>query len=116
MMEFVKVCGICGILSLVVTLGLLIVGIALIGLRSNSRKVLRIFLVLSLIPAVVGVLGTASGYSQVSGTAELVEVAEPEIISHGQKMARYPTYLGVVCTGVLYLVFLGGNLMKRSEQ
>ena len=78
MIEFIKVCGLFGLLSLLTTVALLI-GFFLVMPKSGSRGPSATFCLLALLPLLFGVLGTALGYASVNAVEE--DMAEPSPLS-----------------------------------
>ena len=116
MIDFIKVCGICGILSVVSTLVLVVAAIVAMCL-SKSRRALIIFGIIALFPLLIGVFGTAAGYHQASRVDELMESSDQAVVQRGREIARYTTYLGLGCTGLLWVIVLvGASLKKRNAE
>ena len=115
MLDFLKICGICGLLSLVSTFALLVAGIAAACL-SKSRRALITFAVIALLPLLIGLLGTAAGYHRVSRAGERINSPEPALIQHGREQARYTTYLGLGCTGLLWVIVVVAASLKKQIQ
>lgn len=113
MIEFIKVCGIVGFLILLLTPVLLLVDV-LIAVLCKSRKPLAIFAIVALIPLLLGLLGTAAGYSQVQRVSATTDSPDEAIIQHGHAQARYTTYLGAGSTGLLLLIVIIGMAPKKK--
>jgi hypothetical protein len=113
MIEFIKVCGIVGIVILLLTPVLLLVDV-LIAVLCKSRKPLAIFAVVAFIPLLLGLLGTAAGYSQVRRVSQTLESPDIALIQHGRAQARYTTYLGAGSTGLLLLIVVMGMAQKKK--
>ena len=114
MIEFIKVCGIVGFIILLLTPVLLLLGI-LIAVLCKSRKPLAIFAVVAFIPLLLGLLGTAAGYSQVHSVSGRLEPPDAALIQHGRAQARYTSYLGAGCTILLWLICALGAATKREN-
>lgn len=114
MIEFIKGSGIVGCFILWLTPVLLLVDV-LIAVLCKSRKPLAIFAVVAFIPLLLGLLGTAAGYSRVRSVSETVELSNAATIQHGRTQARYTTYLGTGSTGLLLLVAVMGMALKKKS-
>lgn len=112
MIEFIKVCGIVGILILLLTPMLLLADV-LIAFLCKSRRPLAVFALVALIPLILGLLGTAAGYSKVNKASGTTECLDTATIEHGRAQARYTTYLGGGSTGLLLLIAVIGMASKK---
>jgi hypothetical protein len=116
MIDFIKSLGICGILSLVSTLALAVIFVAAIC-RSRSPRSRVKFGIIALLPLLIGLLGTAAGYSKVSRVDEQVESFDQAAVQRSREFARYTTYLGLGCTGLLWvIVVVGASLKTRNAE
>jgi hypothetical protein len=114
MIDLIKVCGISGILSLVTTFVLLVVGVIFIG-QSKSRRAFVIFGLVALLPLFIGILGTVAGYSQAARAQKLVASAGQAVLQSDREHARYTTYLGSGCTAMLWVIVCAAAYLKKRN-
>ena len=100
-----------GVLSLLLLLG----GIPLFFLVRGRRAVL-LFLVLSVLPVVVGLCGTVIGFrSAFAAVADAGGAAKASDVIHAQQLATSNTLMGCLCTGLLWVIGLVVLAFKRPE-
>jgi hypothetical protein len=103
--DFLASCGVIGFAILGLGLLLFLVGAVLVT-TAGSRAALVVFVVVSLVPLLLGVGGTALGYARVRAVA--AQGAPPEAVAYGKEIARRTTYLGGGATAVLFALGLIG--------
>lgn len=114
MIDFIKVCGIVGILSPVTTF-VLLVAAAVVITRSTSPKTLLILGLVGLLPLLMGILGTAAGNSQTAKAQESMASVEQTVIQSDYEHARYTTWLGAGCTALLWVIVGGAACLKNNQ-
>lgn len=115
MMQFIRVCGLAGGLSLVLTIFLALVIIGVVCL-SRTRRPLSILALVALLPLLVGILGTAAGYRQVEKAMKRVESPDDGLMRRGRGQARYTTYLGAGGTVFLWLLVGVAAAVKKPGE
>ena len=116
-MTFIKICGIFGVFVLFVSLVLLVTGVVLLWM-AETRRTMAVFLVVSLLPLMLGLAGTMIGYHRVdmvAGRLEKDDADKEEIVELGRKHARYTTYLGIGTSAVLLCLGAAGLLTKTGR-
>jgi len=100
-----------GVLSLLLLLG----GIPLFILVRGRRAAL-LFLVLSVLPVVVGLCGTVIGFRRVfAAVTEAGGTADAADLAAAQQLATGATLMGCLCTGLLWVIGLVVLAFKRPE-
>ena len=122
MFQFIRICGISGILILFATIILLIVGIVTVN-SSRSKKTVVIFALVSLIPLTLGLLATASTFAKVKYHSEINNYPLPEpdspryeVYQNSCAEAKYPIYLGVGSSALLLSIAGIGASIKKEKQ
>lgn len=117
MIELFKGSGICGMLTLVTTFVLLVVGVILIS-QSKSRRTLVIIGLVALMPLIIGVLGTVAGYSKSARAREALGTSDQAIFERNREYARYTTCLGWGGTAVVWVIVGAAACLKgrNAEQ
>ncbi len=101
-----------------VILGVTVVNLAVIiaaASRSIARGRLKLLILISFVPLVLGLLGTAIGYESVRNAFADEPALDPEIIRIGRQAARITSYLGGGCS-LFLLAVTGTTAMRRRQQ
>ncbi len=112
-MRFIMTCGIFGILILLAAFALLVAWVVLICI-ARSRKPMLIFALAALLPLLIGIAGTATGYAAANRAASID--VPPNVAQQGRAVARRAIYLGGGASAVLWALTLVGIAVKRNSK
>jgi len=114
MWYFYASCGVVGLAIVGLAAFVFIAGL-LTMILAKSRTAVLLVLVLALLPLLVGIAGTLSGYRNVELAAQAGDVPE-EAIRMGKAVAMHTTYLGAAATAILLVLGVLAALAKGSRE
>jgi hypothetical protein len=112
--NFLKFTSSFDLLIIVLTLILILAGILLLVVL-RSRKPFYLFLVLALLPLLLGILSTYLKYREVERILTMVAEAGVEVADAARREAWIITYFGAAGTAVLALIGLVGLILKKGK-
>jgi uncharacterized membrane protein len=115
MIECLKASGIFGLLVLIATVMLLAASI-FVACSSKSRKGLTILAVLALLPLLLGLAGTAIGYSRTEQFARMTPHPDESVLQDGRKESLYATHIGFACSFFLLSCIAVMGLIKKPAE
>ena len=87
-----------------------------IVIASRRRKPIYFFLIATLLPLLLGLLGTYLSLANVEKMAAMFPEAGAEIVTAARQEAWIPTYIGVAGTLIPALIGVVGLILKKDTQ
>ena len=100
---------------ILLSVSLIAVGIWIV-IASRRRKPIYFFLMATLLPLFLGLLGTYLSLANVEKTAAMFPEASAEIVTAARQEAWVPTYIGVAGTLIPALIGVVGLVLKKDRQ
>ena len=101
------------LLVLLVAVGLIAAGIWIV-IASRTRKPIYVFLIATLLPFFLGLLGTYLSLANVEKTAAMFPEASAEIVTAARQEAWIPTYIGAAGTLIPAAIAVIGLVLKKD--
>jgi hypothetical protein len=112
--NFLKFTSPFDLLITVLTLILIFAGILLL-IVLRSRKPFFLFLVLALLPLLLGMLSTCLKYREIERMLTMLAESGVEVADAARREAWIITYFGAAGTAVLALIGLVGLILKKGK-
>jgi NO-binding membrane sensor protein with MHYT domain len=103
------------LLGILITVLLVPIGIWIVS-ASRSRRPIYFFLIIAVLPLVLGHLETYLRFRGMEKALELFPDASHEVLASASHEAWIATYIGAAGTVVLWLIGLTGLVLKKKER
>ena len=105
------------VVMLIIAIAVILIPVGIwIVIRSRRRKPIYFFLIITLLPLLLGLLGTYLRYIRIERALALVPNASAEVVAEVRQEAWITTYIGAVGTAVPGLIGVTGLILKKKKQ